>query len=74
MKIKESNQYKTTFYTKYSYFKYPVIFFGLFNTIVNFQSSINKILAKKLDIFIIIYLGDIFIYIKNLSQSYIKTI
>ena len=39
--------------------------FGLSNTILaNFQSYINKILAKKLNIFIVLYLDNILIYIK----------
>lgn len=31
----------------------------------------NKILTKKFNIFIIIYLDDIFIYVENTSQDYI---
>ena len=41
--------------------------FGLFNALTIFQRYINKILAKKLDIFVIVYLDNILIYIKNLS-------
>ena len=43
--------------------------FGLFNVPASFQSDINKILVEKLDIFVIIYLDDIFIYIKDLGQA-----
>ena len=50
------------------------MFFKLFNTLVNFQSYINKILDKKLNIFIIIYLDDIFIYTKNPDQVYIEAL
>ena len=39
--------------------------FGLSNAPASFQGYINKILAKKLDIFVIIYLDDIFIYTKD---------
>ena len=48
--------------------------FQLSNALISFQIYINKILAKKLNIFVIIYLDDIFIYTKNLNQSYIKTL
>ena len=48
------------------------MFFGLFNTLTIFQGYINKILVEKLDIFIIIYLDNILIYIKDPSKSYIK--
>ena len=43
------------------------MFFSFFNTLVIFQEYINKIFSKKLDIFIIIYLDNILIYIKNLG-------
>lgn len=41
--------------------------FGLSNIPVTFQSYVNKILAKKLGFFIIIYLDDILIYIEDPS-------
>ena len=58
----------------YYYFKYQVIFFGLSNTTATFKRYVNKILAKKLDIFIIVYLNNILIYTKNLGQSHIEDI
>ena len=39
--------------------------FGLSNAPASFQGYINKILAEKLDIFVIVYLDDIFIYTEN---------
>lgn len=39
------------FETRYSHFKYQVILFELFNTAINFQDYIDKMFAKKLDIF-----------------------
>ena len=39
--------------------------FGLSNTPAHFQGYINKILAKKLNIFLIFSLDDILIYIKD---------
>ena len=74
MKIKKGGKWKTIFQTKYSYFKYQMMLFGLSNAPANFQCYINKILTEKLDIFIIIYLNDILIYNKNLDQSRIEVI
>ena len=48
--------------------------FSFSNISVTFQRYINKILAKKLDIFIMIYLNDMLIYTKNLSQPYVEVI
>lgn len=39
--------------------------FSLFNVPATFQNYVNKILAKKLDIFVIIYLNTILIYIED---------
>ena len=65
MRIREGNEWKTVFKTRYGHFKYQVMLFELTNAPVIFQGYINKILAKKLDVFMIVYLDDIFIYIKS---------
>ena len=67
MRIKEGNEWKTAFRTWYGHFKYQIMLFELFNAPASFQSYINMILAEKLDIIVIIYLNDIFIYIKDLN-------
>ena len=43
-----------------------MMLFGLSNALASFQSYINKILAKKLDFFVIIYLDNILISIVDL--------
>ena len=39
-----------------------------------FQGYVNKILAEKLDIFVIIYLDDILIYTKNPGQPHVEAV
>ena len=48
--------------------------FGLSNAPASFQSYINKILAEKLYIFVIVYLDDIFIYIKDPGQGHVEVV
>ena len=48
--------------------------FGLSNAPASFYGYINKILAEKLDIFVIVYLDDNPIYIKDVGQPYIDAI
>ena len=62
------------FQTWYSHFEYQMMSFGLFNIPASFQDYVNKILAEKLDIFLIVYLDDIFIYIEDPSQSHKKAV
>ena len=48
--------------------------FGLFNTPASFQGYINKILAEKLDIFVIVYLDDILIYTEDPGQPHLDAV
>lgn len=64
----------TIFQTWYGHFKYQIISFELSNALANFQGYINKILAKKLNIFVIVYLDDILIYTKDSGQTYMETV
>ena len=48
--------------------------FGLSNTPASFQGYINKILAKKLDVFMIVYLDDILIYTEDAGQAHFDAI
>ncbi len=54
------------FCTKYGYFEYQVMLFGLSNALPRFQSYINNIFTEKLNIFIIVYLDNILIYNEDL--------
>ena len=48
--------------------------FGLSNAPASFQGYINKILAEKLDIFVIVYLDDILIYTENEGQGHVEAV
>lgn len=74
MSIIEKEEWKTDFRTGYGHFKYQVIFFGLSNTPTSLQGFNNKILVKKLDIFVIVNLDNILIYTKNPGQDHIDVI
>ena len=48
--------------------------FDLTNAPASFQGYINKILAEKLDIFVIVYLDDILIYTDNDGDGYVSAV
>src|SRR6266480_5601397 len=56
------------FQTQYRHFKYNVLLFELCNASMIFQIYINKTLQKLLNIFCIIYLDDILVFLKNKVQ------
>ncbi len=54
MRIREGDEWKTAFRTRYGHFEYQVMPFGPSNAAASYQGYINKILAEKLDIFVIV--------------------
>ena len=48
--------------------------FSLTNASASFQEYINKIFAKKLDIFVIVYLDNIFIYTNDHGNGHVTAI
>ncbi len=71
MRIREGDKWKTAFRTRYGHFKYQVLLFGLTNASAIFQGYINKILAEKLDVFVIVDLDDILIYTENEGEEHV---
>ena len=74
MRIREGDEWKTAFRTRYGHFEYQVMPFGLSNAPASFQGYVNKILAEKLDVFVIVYLDDILIYTKDTSQGHVEAV
>ncbi len=74
MKIREDDEWKTAFRTHYNHFEYQVMLFGLTNMPTMFQNYINKILAEKLNVFVIVYLNDILIYIESKNIEHVQVI
>ena len=72
MTICEGDKWKTDFRTRYGHFEYQVMLFGLSNIPAIFQGYVIKILAEKLDIFVIVYLNDILIYTKDPRQPHVE--
>ena len=68
IKIREDDKWKTAFSTRYGHFEYQVMFFCLSNAPATFQRYVNKILAEKLEIFVIVYMNDILIYTEDPGQ------
>ena len=69
LRIREGDEWKTAFRTRYGLFEYLVMPFGLTNASDSFQSYINRVLRPYLDITVIVYLDDVFVFPRNLSQN-----
>jgi hypothetical protein len=65
LRIKEGDEWKTAFKTRYSLFEYMVMPFSLTNAPTTFQAYIYKALGYLVDSICIVYLDDILIYSKD---------
>ena len=65
IRIKEGDEWKTAFRTRYGHFEYSVMPFGLANAPATFQNMMNDIFRDMIDMGVVIYLDDILIYSEN---------
>ena len=63
-----SHKFKTAFKTRYELFEYLVMPFILTYAPAQFQSDMQDIFSDLLDISVVIYLDDIFIFSKSLEE------
>jgi len=68
LRIKEGDEWKTAFKTRYGHYEYLVMPFGLANAPASFQAYINRALGNLVDTICVVYLDDILIYSRNENQ------
>lgn len=62
LRIRKNDKSKIAFRCCYEHYKYKIMFFELINAFANFMNYIHKIFKKYLNIFVIIYVNNIFIF------------
>lgn len=76
VRMKEGDEWKTAFRTRYGHFEYLVMPFGLTNAPATFQRFVNEIFCDIMDKFIVVYLDDILIFSEDPAthQDHVKTV
>ena len=68
IRMKEGEEWKTAFRTRYGHYKYLVMPFGLTNAPATCQALINNVIRAHLDRSAIAYLDDILIYSESTEE------
>jgi hypothetical protein len=62
MKIREVDNPKTAFVTRYGQYEFTVVSFKLTNALAYFMNMMNKVFMEELDKFVVVFIDDIFVY------------
>jgi hypothetical protein len=65
LKIRASDIPKTTLITRYGFYEYTIMSFGLTNAPAYFMYLMNKVFMEYLDMFVVVFIDDILIFSKN---------
>ena len=68
VRVREGDEWKTAFNTPTGHYEYLVMPFGLTNAPAVFQALVNDILRDMLNKFVFVYLDDILVFSKSLSE------
>ncbi|CAA0826246.1 Uncharacterized mitochondrial protein AtMg00860, partial [Striga hermonthica] len=68
LKIKESDIAKTAFRTRYGYYEFVVMLFGVSNAPTVLMDLMNRVFHKYLEQFVIVFIDDILVYSKSQEE------
>jgi hypothetical protein len=68
IRIREGDEWKTTFRTRYGLYEFMVMPFGLTNAPATFQDMMNHIFRDMIDLGLLAYMDDLLIYAKTICQ------
>ena len=68
MRVRPKDIPKTAFHTRYGYFEFLVMSFGLTNAPAAFMDLMNRVFQPYLDMFVIVFIDDILVYSRSEAE------
>ncbi len=68
IRIREENEWKTTFRCRFDHYQYKMMFFELANSSITFQVYINKTMHSYLDLFVLMYINDLLMFFSSTKK------
>jgi hypothetical protein len=70
LRMREGDEHKTAFLTKYGQFEFLVMPFGLANAPATFQRFMNELFRDKIGNYVLVYLDDVVIYSDSITEHW----
>ena len=68
VRIRDGDEWKTSFQTRYGQFKFLVMQFRLRNAPAAFQQMVNELFHDLVDMYVVLYLNNIIIFLEDPAQ------
>jgi hypothetical protein len=68
IRIREEDEWKTTFRCRFDHYQYWIMFFELANSSITFQVYINKTMHSYLDLFVLMYINDLLMFFSFIEE------
>jgi hypothetical protein len=68
IRIREGDEWKTAFRTRYGLYEFNIMPFGLTNAPATFQDMMNHVFSDMIDLGLLIYMDDILVYAKTIEE------
>jgi hypothetical protein len=68
IRIREGDEWKTAFRTRYGLYEYTIMPFGLTNAPSTFQDMMNHIFRDMIDLGLLAYMDDLLVYAKTVEE------
>jgi hypothetical protein len=68
IRIRQGDEWKTAFRTRYGLYEFNIMPFGLTNAHATFQDMMNHVFSDMIDLGLLVYMDDLLVYAKTIEE------